>query len=152
MGITSSKKIGKAYQRNRARRVIRAAYAQLAPRLNGNYDIVFVARSATCSVKCRRYIKTWKNSCFHLVQSNEGRSKKGAGISYQNISAYHKSDFSHGSCRYYPTCSQYALEAIEIHGVFKGSLLAVRRILRCNPFFKGGYDPVPPKKNKNEEK
>ena len=41
---------------------------------------------------------------------------------------------------------------IEIHGVFKGSLLAVRRILRCNPFFKGGYDPVPPKKNKNEEK
>lgn len=60
--------------------------------------------------------------------------------------------FSHGSCRYYPTCSQYALEAIEIHGVFKGSLLAVRRILRCNPFFKGGYDPVPPKKNKNEEK
>ena len=60
--------------------------------------------------------------------------------------------FSHGACRYYPTCSQYAIEAIEIHGVFKGSLLAVRRILRCNPFFKGGYDPFPPKKNKNEEK
>ncbi len=60
--------------------------------------------------------------------------------------------FSHGSCRYYPTCSQYALEAIEIHGVFKGSLLAIWRILRCNPFSKGGYDPVPPKKNKNEEK
>lgn len=59
--------------------------------------------------------------------------------------------FSHGSCRYYPTCSQYALEAIEIHGVIKGSLLAAGRILRCNPFFKGGYDPVPPKKNKNEE-
>ena len=60
--------------------------------------------------------------------------------------------FSHGACRYYHTSSQYAIEAIEIHGVFKGSLLAVRRILRCNPFFKGGYDPVPPKKNKNEEK
>jgi len=58
--------------------------------------------------------------------------------------------FSHGSCRYTPTCSQYALEAVEIHGVFKGSLLAVRRILRCNPFFKGGWDPVPPKKN-NED-
>ena len=51
--------------------------------------------------------------------------------------------FSHGSCRYYPTCSQYAAEAIELHGVFKGCLLAVRRILRCNPLFKGGYDPVP---------
>ena len=56
--------------------------------------------------------------------------------------------FSHGACRYTPTCSQYALEAIEIHGVLKGTLLAVRRILRCNPFFKGGYDPVPPKTDK----
>lgn len=60
--------------------------------------------------------------------------------------------FSHGSCRFTPTCSQYAVEAIEIHGVFKGLFLAARRILRCNPLFKGGYDPVPPKKNKNEEK
>lgn len=55
---------------------------------------------------------------------------------------------SHGSCRYVPTCSQYAVEAIEVHGVIRGTLLALRRILRCNPFFKGGYDPVPPKKNK----
>ncbi|MBS6613655.1 MAG: membrane protein insertion efficiency factor YidD [Anaerotruncus sp.] len=54
--------------------------------------------------------------------------------------------FSGGACRYTPTCSQYAIEAIEVHGIFKGSLLAARRILRCNPFFKGGYDPVPPKK------
>lgn len=59
--------------------------------------------------------------------------------------------FSNGACRYVPTCSQYALEAIEVHGVFKGTLLAVRRILRCNPLFKGGYDPVPPKKTDNEE-
>ena len=51
--------------------------------------------------------------------------------------------FSGGACRYTPTCSQYAIEAIEVHGIFKGSLLAARRILRCNPFFKGGYDPVP---------
>ena len=54
--------------------------------------------------------------------------------------------FSGGACRYTPTCSQYAIEAIDVHGIFKGSLLAARRILRCNPFFKGGYDPVPPKK------
>jgi hypothetical protein len=47
------------------------------------------------------------------------------------------------SCRFLPTCSHYAIEAIEIHGAFKGSLLAVWRILRCNPLSKGGFDPVP---------
>ena len=59
--------------------------------------------------------------------------------------------FSHGSCRYTPTCSQYALEAIEIHGIFKGCLLAAWRILRCTPFSKGGWDPVPPKKTKEDK-
>lgn len=59
--------------------------------------------------------------------------------------------FSHGSCRYTPTCSQYMLEAIEIHGVFKGCLLGIWRILRCNPFSKGGWDPVPPKKTKEDK-
>ncbi|NLO45676.1 MAG: membrane protein insertion efficiency factor YidD [Clostridiales bacterium] len=51
-------------------------------------------------------------------------------------------------CRYYPTCSQYAIEAINTHGAFKGALLALRRILKCNVLFPGGYDPVPPKKTK----
>lgn len=47
------------------------------------------------------------------------------------------------SCRFYPTCSQYAIEAIEKYGAMKGSFLAIRRILRCHPFNPGGYDPVP---------
>ncbi len=51
-------------------------------------------------------------------------------------------------CRYYPTCSQYALTAVERYGVFKGSLLAISRLLRCNILFPGGYDPVPEKKEK----
>ena len=46
-------------------------------------------------------------------------------------------------CPYYPSCSNYGLEAIEKHGAFKGGILALWRILRCNPFSKGGYDPVP---------
>ncbi|MCQ2613118.1 MAG: membrane protein insertion efficiency factor YidD [Treponemataceae bacterium] len=46
-------------------------------------------------------------------------------------------------CRFYPTCSNYAKEAIQKHGAAKGSLLAAKRILRCNKFFPGGYDPVP---------
>ena len=49
------------------------------------------------------------------------------------------------SCRFYPSCSQYAIEAIKIHGIFKGSFLAVRRVLRCHPGCDGGLDPVPEK-------
>lgn len=46
-------------------------------------------------------------------------------------------------CRFTPTCSEYALQAIEKYGALKGSWLAVKRIVRCNPFCKGGYDPLP---------
>ncbi|MCI6442476.1 membrane protein insertion efficiency factor YidD [Treponema sp.] len=53
------------------------------------------------------------------------------------------SPFLPDCCRYTPSCSQYALEAIKKHGPFRGLYLAVRRILRCNPFHEGGYDPVP---------
>lgn len=59
--------------------------------------------------------------------------------------------FAYGCCRFNPTCSQYAIEAIEVHGIFKGCLLAIWRILRCNPFSKGGWDPVPPKKSKEDK-
>lgn len=47
------------------------------------------------------------------------------------------------TCRFVPTCSQYALEAIEKHGLLKGGALALWRVLRCNPFCRGGYDPAP---------
>ena len=49
-------------------------------------------------------------------------------------------------CKYYPTCSNYAIEALRVHGVVRGAGLATWRILRCNPFSNGGVDPVPPRR------
>jgi putative membrane protein insertion efficiency factor len=46
------------------------------------------------------------------------------------------------SCRFFPSCSEYAVQAIKLHGPFKGTCLGLRRILRCHPFHPGGYDPV----------
>lgn len=56
------------------------------------------------------------------------------------------SPLSPPKCRFYPTCSHYAVEAIERYGALKGGALACWRLLRCNPLCPGGYDPVPPKK------
>lgn len=57
----------------------------------------------------------------------------------------------HGYCKHVPSCSNYMIEALETHGVFKGLYLGTIRILKCNPFGTYGYDPVPKKENKNEK-
>ena len=51
------------------------------------------------------------------------------------------------SCRFEPTCSEYALEALKVHGALRGSVLTMWRILRCAPWSKGGWDPVPPSRS-----
>ncbi|MFC0674958.1 membrane protein insertion efficiency factor YidD [Brachybacterium hainanense] len=53
------------------------------------------------------------------------------------------SPYTPPACRYYPVCSQYAVDALHVHGALKGTLLAAARILRCNPLSRGGTDPVP---------
>lgn len=64
------------------------------------------------------------------------------------IRGYQKfiSPLTPSSCRYSPTCSHYAVEALEKHGLLKGGWLAIKRIASCNPWGGSGYDPVPPKK------
>jgi putative membrane protein insertion efficiency factor len=53
------------------------------------------------------------------------------------------------NCRFYPSCSSYAIEALQVHGAARGSLLAARRVCRCHPWNEGGVDPVPPKADQN---
>lgn len=62
---------------------------------------------------------------------------------------YLLSPFLGAHCRYYPSCSSYAVTAIQDHGVFKGLSLALRRVGRCHPWHEGGYDPVPENTNKD---
>ncbi len=57
------------------------------------------------------------------------------------------SPFLPPACRFHPTCSDYAKEAVETHGAARGALLAAARLLKCHPYHRGGYDPVPPVKD-----
>lgn len=63
---------------------------------------------------------------------------------------YAISPYTPASCRHIPTCSQYAIEALKIHGVFYGMYLAIRRFLRCHPWGTHGYDPVPPRRSRKK--
>jgi putative membrane protein insertion efficiency factor len=68
---------------------------------------------------------------------------KGALLAALRLYKRHISPQLPPACRYTPTCSEYAMEAIERHGALRGALLAAKRVLSCNPLSRGGYDPVP---------
>lgn len=57
------------------------------------------------------------------------------------------SPWTPAACRFSPTCSEYAIQAVRAHGIARGGWLAVRRLLRCHPFCEGGHDPVPPRRD-----
>lgn len=68
-------------------------------------------------------------------------------ISLVKVYQYTLSPWLGGNCRYQPTCSHYAIDALRVWGPFKGVFLAIKRISSCHPWGGGGYDPVPPKNN-----
>jgi uncharacterized protein len=79
------------------------------------------------------------------VSPSEQRRTIGSWLLIAAIHAYRLTlaPFLGGNCKFYPSCSHYAEEAIKIHGAKRGALLAAKRLLRCRPFTKGGHDPVP---------
>ena len=78
-------------------------------------------------------------------QQAPGRRSAAAWVLVQAIRGYRGfvSPLLPPSCRFYPSCSAYALEAVQVHGALRGTWLAVRRLSRCHPFHAGGLDPVP---------
>jgi len=105
------------------------------------------------SVQQKKKAQKWLFGSYVLQERKENNSqekeerKEGAGTQLKKLAIYliklwqrFISPLYPPSCRYYPTCSNYAIMAIEKYGLFKGSLKAFLRILRCNPFFKGGVD------------
>ena len=136
-GFTVSTKLGKAVVRNRARRRLREAVRLEEGNLTPGWDIVVVARGRTLSVPFPRLRESYRR------HAPGGQGMKRVLIALVKFDRKAISPGRPPCSRYIPTCSQYALEALEKYGALKGSWLALRRFLRCHPFHKGGYDPVP---------
>jgi putative membrane protein insertion efficiency factor len=99
-----------------------------------------------------RVAKTGAKRCYILVHTQlenrpAGRAMKKILIFLIKLYQWCLSPFFGGQCRFYPSCSAYATEAIDTHGALRGTWLAIARLLRCHPWHPGGVDPVPPLKD-----
>lgn len=160
-GISVSKKVGNSVVRHRVTRLIRESYRLSEEMFNSGLDIVVVART---NAKGRSFeeiesailhlanlhkilveekCKEWDLSINIDSRDNTVIIKKIMIFIIKVYQKYISPLKKISSCRFTPTCSTYALEAIEKHGAIKGTYLMIIRIIKCNPFSKGGYDPVP---------
>lgn len=147
IGISVSKKVGNSVIRHRVTRLIKESYRLNIDDLKVGYDIIIVARNSAKDKKYSDIESALKHLCslHHLWTWCEVElfMKKICIFLIKIYRKYLSPLKLSGTCKYYPTCSQYAIEAYEKHGFIKGTILTIWRLLRCNPFSRGGYDPVP---------
>ena len=146
--VARKKDYPKAFMRNRVKRrlreVVRLAQGNYAP-----FRGVVVAKKEMLFLPWEELVKEWRKVCEKAGIVSKAEEvpppSLGARLMMALVRFYRAciSPLLPRCCRFTPTCSQYALEALGKHGFWKGTALAVWRILRCNPFNPGGYDPVP---------
>ena len=161
-----SRRVGGAVDRTRVKRVLREAFWAEAERLPEGADYVVVARPDARDLAEREGMPGVRSALAELVDAlGAGREAPGeprgdAGrrhgvrpsprggllrrMAIAPIRAYQRviSPAFPRRCKYHPTCSAYAVQAIQSYGILRGAVLAAWRLLRCNPFSHGGYDPV----------
>ena len=146
--VARKKDYPKAFMRNRVKRrlreVVRLAQGNYAP-----FRGVVVAKKEMLFLSWEELVKEWRKVCEKAGIVSKAEEvpppSLGARLMMALVRFYRAciSPLLPRCCRFTPTCSQYALEALGKHGFWKGTGLAIWRILRCNPFNPGGYDPVP---------
>ena len=126
LGVTVSTKLGHAVVRNRVRRRLREIFRLNQSGLAQGYDMILSQRVRKARTAGEEAVKRFLLALVRFYRKSI-------------------SPLRPPCCRFIPTCSQYALEAIEKYGALKGGWLAFKRIMRCHPFYRGGkiYDPVP---------
>ncbi|UQZ91247.1 membrane protein insertion efficiency factor YidD [Deltaproteobacteria bacterium Smac51] len=117
-----------------------------APDRAGNGPCSRPEKTALPSSEDKASVQSWPVQAFQATLDFFEWLLKGLALGFIYIYQRLISPLLPPSCRFRPTCSRYAVQAITVHGFWRGSYLTVKRLLKCHPFHPGGYDPVPPGK------
>ena len=158
MGFIVKKKLGNAAKRNRVKRLMKEAYrlnqhtiSELVLSKNLCLHGAFLANTIEMTFdQAEQNIKKLLSDVRdHILSTTDNWFMKYLLIGLVRLYQLIISPYMPSSCRYHPTCSHYGIDALRKHGAFKGSWLTVKRIARCHPWSKGGYDPVPEPETKS---